>query len=91
MVLNKVGLSFMAATLLSIVSVMIGALGITYYAITSESTVALGNIFIASVDEAQGFSVTAGPGLFLTFVVMVALLTAVISLISIRFGSVGGR
>jgi hypothetical protein len=63
----------------SIVLLVTGSVGITVYALALETDVALGSIYAVSFDDSGGFSVTAGPGLFLSFVVVLALLTLLIS------------
>jgi hypothetical protein len=72
--------SFAIATVFSIVLLVTGSVGITVYALALETDVALGSIYAVSLDDSGGFSVTAGPGLFLSFVVVLALLTLLISI-----------
>ena len=71
--------SFAIAMVFSIVLLVTGSVGITVYALALETDVALGSIYAVSFDDSGGFSVTAGPGLFLSFVVVLALLTLLIS------------
>ena len=72
--------SFAIATVFSIVLLVSGSVGITVYALAIESGVSVGSIYAVSFDESGGFSVTMGPGLFLSFVVVLALLTLLISI-----------
>lgn len=71
--------SFAIATVFSIVLLVTGSVGITVYALALETDISLGSVYAVSFDEGGGFYVTAGPGLFLTFVVVLALLTLLIS------------
>jgi hypothetical protein len=70
--------SFAIATVFSIVLLVTGSVGITVYALALETDVSLGPVYAVSFDK-DGFYVTAGPGLFLSFVVVLALLTLLIS------------
>jgi hypothetical protein len=87
MVINKIGASLMVAAILSTVVVMASAVGITFYAFAAQSSVRLDNIYVVSIERSGEFSITFGSGLFLTFTVLVALLTLVISFIQIRASS----
>lgn len=91
MVLNKVGVSLMVATILSTVVVLASAVGITFYAFAAGSSVDLGNIYAVSIERNGEFSVTFGVGLFLTFAVIVALLTLVISFVQIAAANRSNR
>jgi hypothetical protein len=71
--------SFAIATVFSIVLLVTGSVGITVYALILETDVYLGPVYAVSFDDSGGFSVTMGPGLFLSFVVLLALLTLLIS------------
>jgi len=71
--------SFAIATVFSILLLVTGSVGITVYALALEADISLGSVYAVSFDESGGFYVTAGPGLFLTFVVVLALLTLLIS------------
>jgi hypothetical protein len=71
--------SFAIATVFSIVLLVTGSVGITIYALALETDVSLGSVYAVSFDDSGGFFVTAGPGLFLSFVVVLALLTLLIS------------
>ncbi|CAA9438403.1 hypothetical protein AVDCRST_MAG82-2658 [uncultured Rubrobacteraceae bacterium] len=71
--------SFAIAAVFSIVLLMTGSVGITVYALALETDITLGPVYAVSFDGSGGFSVTAGPGLFLSFVVVLALLTLLIS------------
>ena len=71
--------SFAIATVFSILLLVTGSVGITVYALALETDISLGSVYAVSFDEGGGFYVTAGPGLFLTFVVVLALLTLLIS------------
>ena len=71
--------SFAMAAVFSIVLLVTGSVGITVYALALETDVTLGPVYTVSYDDGSGFSVTAGPGLFLSFVVVLALLTLLIS------------
>jgi len=71
--------SFAIATVFSILLLVTGAVGITVYALALETDISLGSVYAVSFDNSGGFYVTAGPGLFLTFVVVLALLTLLIS------------
>lgn len=72
--------SFAIATVFSIVLLVTGSVGITVYALALEADVSLGSVYAVSFDDRGGFSVTMGPGLFLSFVVVLALLTLLISI-----------
>ena len=72
--------SFAIATVFSILLLVTGSVGITVFALAMETDVSLGPVYAVSFDNSGGFSVTAGPGLFLSFVVVVALLTLLISI-----------
>lgn len=71
--------SFAIATVFSIVLLVTGSVGITVYALALETDISVGSVYAISFDDSGGFYVTAGPGLFLTFVVVLALLTLLIS------------
>lgn len=71
--------SFAIATVFSIVLLVTASVGITVYALALETDISVGSVYAISFDDSGGFYVTAGPGLFLTFVVMLALLTLLIS------------
>ena len=71
--------SFAIATVFSIVLLVTGSVGITVYALALETDVSLGPVYAVTFDDSGGFYVTAGPGLFLSFVVVLALLTLLIS------------
>jgi hypothetical protein len=71
--------SFAIATVFSILLLVTGSVGITVYALALETDISVGSVYAVSFDQA-GFYVTAGPGLFLTFVVLLALLTLLISI-----------
>ena len=88
-VLNKVGVSLMVATILSTVVVIASAVGITLYAFAAGSSVDLGNIYAVSIERNGEFSVTFGAGMFFTFAVIVALLTLVISFVQIAAANRG--
>jgi hypothetical protein len=81
----------MVATILSTVVVMASAVGITFYAFAVQSSVDLGNIYAVSIERNGEFSVTFGAGLFLTFAVMIALLTLVISFVQMMAANRAGR
>jgi hypothetical protein len=68
------------ATVFSILLLVTGSVGITVYALALETDVSMGSVYAVSFDNSGGFYVTAGPGLFLTFVVVLALLTLLISI-----------
>ena len=70
--------SFAIATVFSILLLVTGSVGITVYALALETDVSLGSVYAVSFDNSGGFYVTAG--LFLTFVVVLALLTLLISI-----------
>ena len=72
--------SFALATVFSILLLVTGSVGITVYALALETDVSMGSVYAVSFDNSGGFYVTAGPGLFLTFVVVLALLTLLISI-----------
>ncbi len=72
--------SFAIATVFSILLLVTGSVGITVYALALETDVSIGSVYAISFDNSGGFYVTAGPGLFLTFVVVLALLTLLISI-----------
>ena len=72
--------SFAIATVFSIVLLVTGSVGITVYALVLETDVSIGSVYAVSFEDSGGFSVTAGPGLFLSFVVVLALLTLLISI-----------
>jgi hypothetical protein len=71
--------SFAIATVFSILLLVTGSVGITVYALALETDISVGSVYAVSFDQG-GFYVTAGPGLFLTFVVLLALLTLLISI-----------
>lgn len=71
--------SFAIATVFSIVLLVTGSVGITVYALALETDISVGSVYAISFDDSGGFYITAGPGLFLTFVVVLALLTLLIS------------
>ena len=71
--------SFAIATVFSIVLLVTGSVGITVYALALKTDVSLGPVYAVALDERGGFYVTVGPGLFLSFVVVLALLTLLIS------------
>ena len=71
--------SFAIATVFSILLLVTGSVGITVYALALETDISVGSVYAVSFDRG-GFYVTAGPGLFLTFVVVLALLTLLISI-----------
>ena len=71
--------SFAIATVFSIVLLVTGSVGITVYALALETDISVGSVYAISFDDSGGFYVTAGPGLFLTFVVVLALLTLLVS------------
>lgn len=91
MILNKVGASLVIATLISSVLTVAAAAGITFYALASQSSVALGNIYDISVEKNGAFEVTLGAGLLLTFVLIVAVLTVVVSFVQIKVLGEGAR
>jgi hypothetical protein len=91
MVLNKIGASLVVATVLSTVLVMASAVGITFYAFAAQSSVGLDSVYAVSVERDGEFGITFGPGFFLTFAAIVALLTLVISFLQIRTANRGGR
>jgi len=72
--------SFAIATVFSILLLVTGSVGITVFALAMETEVSLGPVYSVSFDNSGGFYVTAGPGLFLSFVVVLALLTLLISI-----------
>jgi hypothetical protein len=72
--------SFAIATVFSILLLVTGSVGITVYALALETDVSMGSVYAVSFDNSGGLYVTAGPGLFLTFVVVLALLTLLISI-----------
>jgi hypothetical protein len=72
--------SFAIATVFSILLLVTGSVGITVFALIMETDVSLGPVYAVSFDNSGGFYVTAGPGLFLSFVVLLALLTLLISI-----------
>jgi hypothetical protein len=72
--------SFAIATVFSILLLVTGTAGIAAYALILETDVSLGSVYSASFDDSGDFSVTMGPGLFLSFVVVLALLTLLISI-----------
>jgi hypothetical protein len=72
--------SLAIAMVFSIVLLVTGSVGITVYALALETDVSLGPVYAVSFDDSGGFYVTAGPGLFLSFVVVLALLTLLISI-----------
>ncbi len=72
--------SFAIATVFSILLLVTGSVGITVYALALETDVSMGSVYAVSFDNSGGFYVTAGPGLFLTFVVVLALLTLLITI-----------
>ena len=84
MILSAVGKSLVMATLLSSVLAVAAATGITFYALASQSSVDLGNIYAISVEKDGAFNVTLGAGLLLTFTLVVAVLTLIISLVQIK-------
>ena len=63
-----------------IVLLVTGSVGITVYALALKTDVSLGPVYAVALDERGGFYVTVGPGLFLSFVVVLALLTLLISI-----------
>jgi hypothetical protein len=71
--------SFAIATVFSIVLLVTGSVGLTVYALALETDISVGSVYAISFDDSGGFYVTAGPGLFITFVVVLALLTLLIS------------
>lgn len=71
--------SFAIATVFSILLLVTASVGITVYALALETDISVGSVYAVSFDH-DGFYVTAGPGLFLTFVVVLALLTLLISI-----------
>ena len=71
--------SFAIATVFSIVLLVTGSVGITIYALAFETDVSLGPVYAVTYNDGGSFYVTAGPGLFLSFVVVLALLTLLIS------------
>lgn len=91
MILNAVGKSLVIATLISSVLTMAAAASITFYALASQSSVDLGNIYAISVEKNGAFSVTLGAGLLLTFTLIVAVLTLIISLVQIKVLGEGTR
>ena len=78
--LKLLGRSFAIATVFSILLLVTGSVGITVFALAMEADVSLGPVYAVSFDDSGGFTVTAGPGLFLSFVVVLALLTLLISI-----------
>lgn len=84
MILGKIGASLVISTVLSSVLTMAAAAGITVYALASRSSIDLGNIYAVSVGKGGAFEVTLGAGLLLTFALIVAAMSAVISLVQIR-------
>ena len=72
--------SFAIAMVFSILLQVTGSVGITVFALVMETDVSLGPVYAVSFDNSSGFYVTAGPGLFLSFVVLLALLTLLISI-----------
>ena len=78
--IRLVARSFAIATVFSIVLLVTGSVGITVYALALETDVSLGPVYAVTFDDSGGFYVTAGPGLFLSFVVVLALLTLLISI-----------
>ena len=78
--LRLLGRSFAIATVFSIVLLVTGSVGITVFALAMEIDVSLSPVYDVSSDNSGGFTVTAGPGLFLSFVVVLALLTLLISI-----------
>lgn len=91
MVLNKVGASLVIAALMSSVLTVAAAASITFYALASQSSVDLGTIYAVSVEKNGAFEVTLGGGLLLTFVLIVAVLTVVISFVQIKVLGEGAR
>ena len=71
--------SFAIAMVFSILLLVTGSVGITVFALAMETDVTLGPIYAVSFDNSGSFTVTAGPGLFLSFVVVLAMLTLLIS------------
>ena len=72
--------SFAIAMVFSILLLVTGSVRITVFALAMETDVTLGPVYAVSFDNSGGFTVTAGPGLFLSFVVVLALLTLLISI-----------
>ena len=72
--------SFAIAMVFSILLLVTGSVGITVFALAMETDVTLGPVYTVSFDNSGSFTVTAGPGLFLSFVVVLALLTLLISI-----------
>lgn len=91
MILNAVGKSLVIATLMSSVLTVAAATCITFYALASQSSVALGSIYSISVEKNGAFEVTLGGGLMLTFALVVAVLTLIISLVQIKVLGEGTR
>lgn len=91
MILSAVGKSLVIATLMSSVLTMVAAASITFYALASQSSIDLGSIYTVSVEKNGAFSVTLGAGLLLTFTLIVAVLTLIISLVQIKVLGEGTR
>jgi uncharacterized BrkB/YihY/UPF0761 family membrane protein len=75
--------SFAIAMVFSILLLVTGSVGITVFALAMETEASLSPVYDVSSDNSGGFTVTASPGLFLSFVVVLALLTLLTLLISI--------
>ena len=89
MTIRLLARSFAIATVFSILLLVTGSVGITVFALAMETDVSLGPVYAVSFDNSGGFYVTAGPGLFLSFVVVLALLTLLISVGQTRPGARG--
>jgi hypothetical protein len=69
--------SFAIAMVFSILLLVTGSVGITVFALAMETDVTLGPVYTVSFDNSGSFTVTAGPGLFLSFVVVLTLLISI--------------
>lgn len=84
MTFKQIAKSLVIATMFSMILMMTGAVGITIYALANAVSVDLGNVYSIMVGGDGSFSVTMGAGFFLTFVVLVGLLTLLISIGQIK-------
>lgn len=84
-----IGKSFALATVFSLLLLIVGSLGITIYALARETSLGIANVYSVSVEENGSFYITAGPGTFIVFLVVLALLTLLISVGQLRSSSSG--
>lgn len=82
-----IGKSFALATVFSLLLLIVGSLGITVYALTRETSLGIANVYTVTVEENGSFYITAGPGAFVSFLVVLALLTLLISVGQLRSSS----